>query len=146
MYIRPWAFSLIFLTVLFLILSSCDNRITEAEEETKIQMTQTSITYVGNSAKTSPEMLTEIKNSASYYCLVSTLNPEVEKWAYQKQRFDIMIPKGLVKQARKQGLDKKWVTFQLADKYALARTNADTLEGGGLVRMARCRLPATPKS
>lgn len=90
------------------------------------------------------ETLGQKKNPAPYYCLVSTLNPETDEWAYTYRRYDLHIPKGLVQRARDENTDKKWVTYRFADARALQRTEADTMDNRGLLRMARCRLPAVP--
>lgn len=131
-------------TVLFLI-ASCDSQITTDKEEELITVTDVPLNYNSNSSTNSITSAKSKQNNAPYYCIVSTLNSGDKDWAYNYHRFDVKVPPGLVKQAKKEGVSDKWVTFRVTDEKAASRIKADTLNGGGIVRMGRCKLPATQK-
>lgn len=137
------------LIAVLLLFSYCDN-VTKPVANKKIQFIPRPINYIGNTANYSVAMKKK-QQSSPYYCLYSTLNPAGTKYAYHYEAFDIKVPKGLVKKARKDGNpDDQWVTIKLGSHQAVGRKNADivrTDKSGkiALVRMVRCKVPSSPK-
>lgn len=85
---------------------ACESQIQDSTEKDKlIDMVEAPITYTSNTGRVKGEALGQKKNPAPYYCLVSTLNPEDEEWAYTTRRYDLEVPPGLVKQAQQ----KSWI-------------------------------------
>lgn len=145
----------------YCLLVSCDSRISEPAEEreqkteAEITFSQRPLVYPGDVADGRSGDLVASRapqsgsGSAPYYCLVSTLNPEGTEYAYRYEAFDLNIPKGLIKKARRNGVDRQWYTFGLGSEAAGSRTEADparvATQPGSLVRLSHCRIPGLPQ-
>lgn len=139
-------FLICFITFITLALAGCDSRVSDpTTENSLIQTVQRPLIYSNNNGAQKDPATQSSQQTFPYYCLVSTLNPEAEDLAYRYRKYELNIPQKWIQKAEKNGVDKKWVTYRFSDKDATSRVEADSSGGRALVRMARCRLPATSK-
>lgn len=125
----------------------CDSQVTEPTDEAEITFTQRPIIYSGTAENALNAQQGQAEQLPTrYYCLVSTLNPEGGEKAYTYTAYNLHISKKLLKK-RKKGKEDQWIRFIYANPSAIARHEADSAlwKKGGIVRMARCRVPALPK-
>ncbi len=125
-------------------LMSCSQTNTEHEEVElpNIGFEKSPITYVhplGEVLNPTDEHAKEV--SSPFLCLVNTLTNEGEEWAYTTEKYSLEIPDEYLDDP---DVEIRDIVFRIAAQNAHLRASADSLEGGGLVRFARCKLPDGP--
>ncbi len=125
-------------------LMSCSQTSPEHEEVElpNIGFEKTPITYVspqGEILNPTDEHAKEV--TSPFICLVNTLTNEENEWAYHTEKYSLEIPDEYLDDPE---LETRDIVFRIAARNAHLRASADSLEGGGVVRFARCKLPDSP--
>lgn len=125
-------------------LMSCSQTSTEHEEVElpNIGFESAPITYVSPLGEVLNPTDEHAKEPGSpFVCLVNTLANEGQEWAYQTEKYSLEIPDEYLDDP---DLEIRDIVFRIAARNAHLRASADSLEGGGVVRFARCKLPDSP--
>ncbi len=130
---------------MLLFMWACDSLVNTNSRKTELKIEQVPFpSYIQPHAQAFQKATGQLPKN---YCYVSTLNATGAENAYTYRAFRINLPQGLLDQAEKQDQQIAWVTFRYGSRHALLRVEADTaaLGKGGIVRMARCRIPQSKK-